>query len=102
MIRRPPKSTRFPDPALFRSRSRDLRGAAESPASLRLDSTRGALPPQLHSIPPDRAADPDPRARAAVVDRSDGPQLDLAVRDRKSTRLNSSHANISYAVFCLK
>src|SRR3712207_8998007 len=77
MIRRPPRSTLFPYTTLFRSRRR-----------------RGRLPP-------DDA--PDPR-RAELRPRDAGPRLArlAAARDRKSTRLNSSHANISYAVFCLK
>src|SRR5258707_11287355 len=49
------------------------------------------------------AEEPDvrPQLRPAVLGRADEPQR-LDARDRKSTRLNSSHANISYAVFCLK
>src|SRR3712207_9375946 len=82
MIRRPPRSTLFPYTTLFRSAHR----AVEA----------------LHG---DRARDDDPErgdgeqarhARDRVVD----PGGDAG--DRKSTRLNSSHANISYAVFCLK
>src|SRR3712207_7175015 len=77
MIRRPPRSTLFPYTTLFRSRDRAAdRGRADRP----------------------EAGD---RAR-----RVDGAALDHrhadARLDRKSTRLNSSHANISYAVFCLK
>src|SRR3712207_7377145 len=75
MIRRPPRSTLFPYTTLFRSvRRRD------DPA---VDLDRGA------------AADP---LELLVLE---DPQQ-LALGDRKSTRLNSSHANISYAVFCLK
>src|SRR3712207_9461923 len=75
MIRRPPRSTLFPYTTLFRSVRRAVaqRGAAAQPRGERRRRVRG-----------DRA-----RAR--------GPG-----RDRKSTRLNSSHANISYAAFCLK
>src|SRR3712207_6933922 len=79
MIRRPPRSTLFPYTTLFRS----------------------GLPPALHRHL-DRAA---PRRRSAAA-REDEPGRvrDGLVHgeDRKSTRLNSSHANISYAVFCLK
>src|SRR5258707_15753301 len=75
MIRRPPRSTLFPYTTLFRShlaRSHQAHDGDEPPRA----------PPAGH------------RARAV---------LDLPRRgDRKSTRLNSSHANISYAVFCLK
>src|SRR3712207_8116725 len=76
MIRRPPRSTLFPYTTLFRSVARRRGGGA-----LR---TRDA-----------GAAGAAERARRAL------PRL-RGVGDRKSTRLNSSHANISYAVFCLK
>src|SRR3712207_8567588 len=96
MIRRPPRSTLFPYTTLFRSRialghlfdvhaalgaehhQRALGGAIEDDARVVLGrDVRGRLDPHLvHGV-------------AADV-------------DRKSTRLNSSHANISYAVFCLK
>src|SRR3712207_7839921 len=86
MIRRPPRSTLFPYTTLFRSYTRDLVSASdrlsvvvslsltceEEPCEVVVDSFQPLLPP-----PPLRP-------------------------DRKSTRLNSSHANISYAVFCLK
>src|SRR3712207_8368591 len=83
MIRRPPRSTLFPYTTLFRSgggrRTRGLhhRGAASQ------RHRRTAHGPCAERLDPGRA-DPLPR------------------QDRKSTRLNSSHANISYAVFCLK
>src|SRR3712207_8989271 len=78
MIRRPPRSTLFPYTTLFRS------GGGEDRVEL------------VH--------------RAAGLDHGDGQDLlvrplavvGAGVEDRKSTRLNSSHANISYAVFCLK
>src|SRR3712207_8553013 len=82
MIRRPPRSTLFPYTTLFRSR-----------AQHRLEIAAVALV----------GAGVEQRARVEepADDRSvDLPQVDGA--DRKSTRLNSSHANISYAVFCLK
>src|SRR3712207_8689966 len=96
MIRRPPRSTLFPYTTLFRS----SRTPATSPDKLpenRCELRRtGALPPfgcnaPLCVLGLVQAAD---RAGAAV-DR-------WSHADRKSTRLNSSHANISYAVFCLK
>src|SRR3712207_7609511 len=84
MIRRPPRSTLFPYTTLFRSRART---------------------PSVHR--PGVA----PRGADAAVPAGHQPPLVVACRDpgplrgagdRKSTRLNSSHANISYAVFCLK
>src|SRR2546430_11580583 len=79
MIRRPPRSTLFPYTTLFRSSSLDL-----------LVLEDGAVADQ-HRIP---AAELRTDPAAAV--------RWLADRDRKSTRLNSSHSQISYAVFCLK
>src|SRR3712207_8106836 len=80
MIRRPPRSTLFPYTTLFRS-------AGVAAATIRArDPPAPALEPR---------ADHPGRARAVRRD------LRRAL-DRKSTRLNSSHANISYAVFCLK
>src|SRR3712207_7522069 len=93
MIRRPPRSTLFPYTTLFRSR-------AESDAEVE-----------------ERLANPDQGPQGSVNDLDDAAavvarllgaleRIDELERvshgDRKSTRLNSSHANISYAVFCLK
>src|SRR3712207_6899022 len=75
MIRRPPRSTLFPYTTLFRSE----RGRLLDAAALRVAPRR-----------PAGSSGPVPNGG-----RADG-------KDRKSTRLNSSHANISYAVFCLK
>src|SRR3712207_6959962 len=96
MIRRPPRSTLFPYTTLFRSvrearraREDDRAHAPRSPGdagggrALLRRGARGALRVRLRPS----------RARGA----GGGPPA-----DRKSTRLNSSHANISYAVFCLK
>src|SRR5258707_6054016 len=80
MIRRPPRSTLFPYTTLFRSRV----GGIAVPVRI------GG---QVHRL--DRVARPP-----AATDVSDT-RNPVAI-DRKSTRLNSSHANISYAVFCLK
>src|SRR3712207_8056258 len=86
MIRRPPRSTLFPYTTLFRSR-RTVLETTRAPARA-LATPRGA--PRAPR-PPAAAAPP-----TATTRRAEHP------RDRKSTRLNSSHANISYAVFCLK
>src|SRR3712207_7140345 len=91
MIRRPPRSTLFPYTTLFRSHpvhQRDRRAVdLEVVVVVGVDGRqRPGVPDQLEVL------DPGGRPVARVV-----PPL-----DRKSTRLNSSHANISYAVFCLK
>src|SRR3712207_8666336 len=93
MIRRPPRSTLFPYTTLFRSpRSLDQR---------QLDVPRPALLPGVQAegraAPADLSFHPD--LARGLFDRRGGL---LDGQDRKSTRLNSSHANISYAVFCLK
>src|SRR3712207_7243552 len=84
MIRRPPRSTLFPYTTLFRSRSiaidfagQGIRANAICPGTVHTPFVEGYL--ERHF-----------------------PDTKDEVRDRKSTRLNSSHANISYAVFCLK
>src|SRR2546422_4941511 len=84
MIRRPPRSTLFPYTTLFRSPPSPERREREP---------RTAQPP--------RHPQPVPRARAAAPHGSPG-DPEHAHIDRKSTRLNSSHGYISYAVFCLK
>src|SRR3712207_8345923 len=80
MIRRPPRSTLFPYTTLFRS----VEGETDDPEILRLREQQK-------------------RNFLATLMLSQGmPMLLMGDEDRKSTRLNSSHANISYAVFCLK
>src|SRR3712207_8374784 len=86
MIRRPPRSTLFPYTTLFRSEMFGAEGFASG--VLTLES--GAFGPLAYVIP---ALSQTSRHAAYYSD---------TYRDRKSTRLNSSHANISYAVFCLK
>src|SRR2546422_8343527 len=89
MIRPPPRSTLFPYPTL--SRSAPVGGDRDDPLG-RHERVLLVL---------DRAGPADERQRlaAADVERAD---LDGCRGDRKSTRLNSSHGYISYAVFCLK
>src|SRR3712207_7773441 len=86
MIRRPPRSTLFPYTTLFRSHrlgprsgGHRLRGADRVAVGDQRDDVRGRMLQEF----------PEVRGHPGV-------------QDRKSTRLNSSHANISYAVFCLK
>src|SRR3712207_8827553 len=92
MIRRPPRSTLFPYTTLFRSdRPQDLERC--------LDSLRRLDYSGLEVLVVDNAPS-SPSTRDLV--RSRFPEFRYVCEDRKSTRLNSSHANISYAVFCLK
>src|SRR5438128_3781121 len=76
MIRRPPRSTLFPYTTLFRSH-------------------KGARPDGIHRVQPDPLSGAVTCRLRRLVDL-------YGLRDRKSTRLNSSHGSISYAVFCLK
>src|SRR3712207_8660552 len=96
MIRRPPRSTLFPYTTLFRSRlvERRDRLVADDDPGLQRQRPRDVDPLEL------AAAHLVREVGAVVRVEADLPQE--RVEDRKSTRLNSSHANISYAVFCLK
>src|SRR3712207_8024969 len=87
MIRRPPRSTLFPYTTLFRS----LRGDFEDAERLSDQAAREAR----------AAGDPNADYYPAIQRNWMLIEQDR-MSDRKSTRLNSSHANISYAVFCLK
>src|SRR2546430_17651490 len=84
MIRRPPRSTLFPYTTLFRSRQH---GAVRRRRREREDVPGPAAVGLLHA--------------PTLVDQGSAADLHPAL-DRKSTRLNSSHSQISYAVFCLK
>src|SRR5258707_14807120 len=94
MIRRPPRSTLFPYTTLFRSERIPLRAG-------RLEAEQRQHPVgRLAQHPHERREYREERAhRRGHPERR---SLGVSERDRKSTRLNSSHANISYAVFCLK
>src|SRR3712207_8594030 len=87
MIRRPPRSTLFPYTTLFRSW--DLSGARAA-----LNGLNNAM------LTLNGAAMTTVQTLTSINDLTVKPRVD-ASEDRKSTRLNSSHANISYAVFCL-
>src|SRR3712207_7250746 len=90
MIRRPPRSTLFPYTTLFRS-GREL-GVPELVLEQALpDTDQGGGVRDVGEV-----------AEAELVGRTGAARLLVGAGDRKSTRLNSSHANISYAVFCLK
>src|SRR3989442_5549044 len=96
MIRRPPRSTLFPYTTLFRSLVERGQVRLDEPVSTYIAELKG--PPTagitirqlLKHTSGFRADIPDPELKA------------IRDRDRKSTRLNSSHVRISYAVFCLK
>src|SRR3712207_6939016 len=95
MIRRPPRSTLFPYTTLFRSDEEHRARLADAGAD-RLALLGGHDRLRLrHPVPGRRPASRRARRPDRRAARADG-------LDRKSTRLNSSHANISYAVFCLK
>src|SRR5436309_9691735 len=87
MMRRPPRSTLFPYTTLFRSR-----GWAHTPWRARVATLRGAA-----GLIRQRKFE-----LAAIMSLEVGKSRLESMGDRKSTRLNSSHVKISYAVFCLK
>src|SRR2546430_4168745 len=90
MIRRPPRSTLFPYTTLFRSEE------LQRPEA-------GLEGEELHPPPGERRQGRDQDAVGHQQRREPGAEAELGpVLDRKSTRLNSSHSQISYAVFCLK
>src|SRR3712207_6981054 len=99
MIRRPPRSTLFPYTTLFRSPTLLLRQAVRVDAGERAHECRLAVVDVARGAD-DHAALQTSCAQASKA-RSGRPSRRCSI-DRKSTRLNSSHANISYAVFCLK
>src|SRR3712207_8919018 len=91
MIRRPPRSTLFPYTTLFRSARREAKGDTQMSKEHNTAIVRRVYDEVLN------------QNNLALIDELFA--ADMIVHDpldRKSTRLNSSHANISYAVFCLK
>src|SRR3712207_8507214 len=97
MIRRPPRSTLFPYTTLFRSRAPDTQCFHPEEERLATMSNSSEIPQQQILIKPEFL----PLNQVTKIYGLSRAYL-YQLRDRKSTRLNSSHANISYAVFCLK
>src|SRR3712207_8329933 len=98
MIRRPPRSTLFPYTTLFRSRTYLQALAAEQLAEQRLKRDEQMFRERIIAERRLLTTRADYEyARTTLEEREQ-----MLALDRKSTRLNSSHANISYAVFCLK
>src|SRR5690348_17473044 len=91
MIRRPPKSTLFPYTTLFRSRRSDRAEQHELALFTRGGSPDATPGVEIHRSEAERGCRGSKREQAR-----------REIADRKSTRLNSSHPSISYAVFCLK
>src|SRR3712207_8698278 len=102
MIRRPPRSTLFPYTTLFRSTGRcspsrtSGASAGPTPHEPEADQDGGQAVERLEDVGPPLVAHGEPALAAEPGERA----LYHPPVDRKSTRLNSSHANISYAVFC--
>src|SRR3712207_7068037 len=91
MIRRPPRSTLFPYTTLFRSAVEPFTVEGLDVALRAVVEARNAKPKDVFQP-----------IRVALAGTTISPGIFETIADRKSTRLNSSHANISYAVFCLK
>src|SRR2546430_8695827 len=100
MTRPPPRSPLFPSPPLFRSREGD---DVDALAVLRLGAIRDRVPPRAR-VPATRGRNRDATDGSRGGDEFFHAEWTGGERrgDRKSTRLNSSHSQISYAVFCLK
>src|SRR3712207_7084097 len=94
MIRRPPRSTLFPYTTLFRSR--------ESTIGREADFVLPTLAGPEIGVASTKAFTCQLAVLAALAVAAGKARRVISPEDRKSTRLNSSHANISYAVFCLK
>src|SRR3712207_7609074 len=89
MIRRPPRSTLFPYTTLFRSRFSAALTISFAPPTGLVAILRGVTPREVLAV-------------GLALAEEGFRAVEVPLKDRKSTRLNSSHANISYAVFCLK
>src|SRR3712207_7281803 len=102
MIRRPPRSTLFPYTTLFRSRRFRMNVIVETAGAGFVENDWVGRAVSIGDEVRLRVAMPDPRCVMPSLSQ-DGlprdPRVLKALADRKSTRLNSSHANISYAVF---
>src|SRR5687768_18314031 len=95
MVRRPPRSTLFPYTTLFRSEPEEMAPVLDY---------LGRATAKVHCVA-DRDSDPTLvgfQTEDAIVAAVGGKEEEFVEEDRKSTRLNSSHGFISYAVFCLK
>src|SRR3712207_8140193 len=95
MMRRPPRSTLFPYTTLFRS-------AGQADDDQAVEGVQRTEPGAQLPPPHRQEALGEEHEQEQQHRQSDGLRARPPDRDRKSTRLNSSHANISYAVFCLK
>src|SRR3712207_8949567 len=102
MIRRPPRSTLFPYTTLFRSRERAQKSAKGGDKTAKVEiEVADKLLAVLSDGAPARTAELTDDERAVARGFFLLTSKPTIYADRKSTRLNSSHANISYAVFCL-
>src|SRR3712207_8948964 len=100
MIRRPPTSTLFPYTTLFRSEGARALGLEHEIGSIERGKRADLI--VVTRDRPHLTTTPDPFSAIVYAARPGDVQTTVVDGDRKSTRLNSSHANISYAVFCLK
>src|SRR3712207_7068759 len=102
MIRRPPRSTLFPYPTLFRSRTHECCKALKTRLQMMGRSADADPDVMIHAVDIARQQHDAALLAQAMhqLRRVHGHGIPQERQDRKSTRLNSSHANISYAVFC--
>src|SRR5688572_31883647 len=102
MLRRPPGSTLFPYTTLFRSPAAPMVAQPVKPATGARPKSTLKGPPASHAkpAPPPPAAEAPDSGIALGIDLGTTYSVVAYLEDRKSTRLNSSHSQISYAVFC--
>src|SRR5690349_23834509 len=98
----PRPSPLFPYTTLFRSRLARVPRRGSARARGRASRVAGVRAPDVPAAPPGARVRAEPERARSVVQLRAGEPVDPARGDRKSTRLNSSHVEISYAVFCLK
>src|SRR5690242_21060980 len=99
MISRPPRSTLFPYTTLFRSKDRGFDPLIQHLRSKKILAGRVRTIADIPVVKASNSKSPQERITVILAKLQ---QLKAAKPDRKSTRLNSSHMSISYAVFCLK
>src|SRR2546422_7277078 len=102
MIRRPPRSTLFPYTTLFRSLNRQLGAFVLEKVAARVDLKEPELEIHVEVMPSETFVYVDPMTGPGGLPVGASGTVVAPTGDRKSTRLNSSHGYISYAVFCLK
>src|SRR5690606_39657184 len=102
LLRRPRRSTLFPYTTLFRSKMYKWGPQGGAPEVLEIPASEKDKADELHNALVEAAAENDESLMELFFEKGSLDEDEMRKGDRKSTRLNSSHVKISYAVFCLK